>query len=233
MMGWLTLLAVAIAPGIAISIFIYRQDKYDNEPIKLLLKCFVAGMISAVPAVILSATLQHVLEVNSGGFTLEVGIYAFGVVGFSEELSKFAMVMFFAYYNKAFDEPFDGIVYAVMVSMGFATLENVLYTFGYGIGTGVVRMFTAVPAHATFAVIMGYYLGLAKFKPGRRMQYFMLALAGAILFHGAYDFFLMDVKNNGVYIGLGALVSLIVAIRLSFKAMGMHQYSSPFRPKIK
>ena len=81
-----------------------------------------------------------------------------------EEFSKYIIVRFYAQKKNEFNEPFDGIVYAVMVSMGFAALENILYTYQYGFGVGVTRAFTAVLAHATFGVIMGYFMGKAKFS---------------------------------------------------------------------
>jgi RsiW-degrading membrane proteinase PrsW (M82 family) len=71
------------------------------------------------------------------------------------------------YNNKNFNEPFDGIVYAVIVSMGFATIENIIYVFQYGFATGILRLFTAVPAHAAFGILMGYFLGKAKFTHGK------------------------------------------------------------------
>jgi RsiW-degrading membrane proteinase PrsW (M82 family) len=83
-------------------------------------------------------------------------------VALSEELSKFLVVRYFCYPQKRFDEPLDGIVYSVMVSMGFATIENVNYVFTHGYSTAFVRMFLSVPAHATFGVVMGYFIGKAK-----------------------------------------------------------------------
>ncbi len=95
---------------------------------------------------------------------------------------------FVLFNNKNFNEPFDGIVYAVMVSMGFATLENILYVFHSGFTTGVIRMFTAVPAHATFGALMGYFLGKAKFSYNRKLFFTLMALLTATAFHGSYDY---------------------------------------------
>lgn len=94
-------------------------------------------------------------------------IKAFFVVALIEEFSKYIFVRFYSQPKKYFNEPFDGIVYAVMVSMGFAAIENIAYVSQGGMGTAIVRAFTAVPAHATFAVLMGYFMGLAKFAPSK------------------------------------------------------------------
>lgn len=222
------LLALAIAPGLAICIFIYWKDKFDPEPKKYLIYSFFHGVLSAIPAVLLSMTLQKVLH-SDGHETLTItGIDAFISVAFAEELAKFAFLMI-AYRRKVFNEPFDGITYAVMVSMGFATIENILYVAQGGLSVAILRIFTAVPAHATFGVLMGYFVGLAKFKGTQTGLYLFFGLMTAILFHGAYDFGLFT--GNGYFIIFGALASLVVGIILSLKAIQIHQDDSPFRIK--
>jgi RsiW-degrading membrane proteinase PrsW (M82 family) len=144
-----------------------------------------------------------------------------------EEFSKFIFVRWVLYPNKNFNEPFDGIVYAVSVSLGFAGLENILYVMNSdnGVATGFMRMFTAVPAHATFAVLMGYYLGRAKCEPGKSYLAWYGLLA-ATLFHGAYDYFWFVSFVPGLW--MGAIASLVIGIVLSRKAIRMHQEASPF-----
>ncbi len=217
----MNLLALAIAPGIAICIFIYLKDKYNREPLGLLLVSFILGILSTVPALILQVLNNTTLESLAGKPLIDVAIFAYLVVALSEEGSKYLAIRFFAYRRKAFDEPFDGIVYAVMVGMGFATLENIGYVAENGISTGIMRMFLAVPAHATFAIMMGYFMGLAKFDVANRRKYLFLAILLPVIFHGTYDYFLF--LGNTILNFAGAVVSLIVAISLSKKAIGKHQ----------
>lgn len=218
------LLALAIAPGFAICIFIYLKDKHRREPLGVLLVSFILGMLSIIPALILELVLGRGMDDTQNASTLSVAMYAYGVVAFSEEGSKFLVLRFFAYTRKAFDDPFDGIVYAVMVGMGFATLENIGYVMAHGIGTGITRMLLSVPAHATFAVLMGYHVGLAKFDPERRNWYFLLGLLWAIVFHGTFDFFLF--LGNSLLHFAGALASFIIAIYLSRRAIRKKQIIS-------
>ncbi|MBX7109213.1 MAG: PrsW family intramembrane metalloprotease [Chitinophagales bacterium] len=216
-------LAVAIAPGIAIAIFVYSKDKYDREPRKLLIISFLMGMTATIPAILMEQAGSSWLPLIDS--TQRTALLAFVVVGGSEELMKYLILVAYAYRRKEFNEPFDGITYSVMISMGFATLENIFYVSQYGMGNALLRMFTAVPAHATFGVIMGYYVGLAKFRKGS----FLLLLQGflfAALMHGAYDFFLM--ADNIPLIAGGAIVSLILGIRYSLLAIRLHQQQSPF-----
>ncbi|MCH8903095.1 MAG: PrsW family intramembrane metalloprotease [Bacteroidetes bacterium] len=229
----LKLLALAIGPGIGIAVFIYIRDKYEKEPIGLCIKCFLLGMLSTLPAILLERAGAELGFGISETSVIRTLVFAFLVVGLSEEFSKYAFLNWYAYPKKDFNEPFDGIVYAVMISMGFATLENIMYVFSAesvaeSLNTAYVRMFTAVPLHATAGVIMGYFVGMSKFvDPVRRFGLKMMGLAAAVLFHGAYDFFLFVENIPGLFIG--AFVSLIIAIWLSFKAIKAHQKNSPFK----
>lgn len=225
----MTLLALAIAPGLAICLYIFLKDKHNREPKRLLIASFFLGILSIIPPYIIENGLTHFF----GNGIIDTATYAYVVVGFSEELSKFLVLRFFCFTRKSFDEPLDGIVYSVMVSMGFATIENIGYVFQYGYNTAFVRMFLSVPAHATFAVVMGYYVGKAKFDSSNSFRLLATGLFWAVFFHGTFDFFLFLQKSPEVkpYIseGLlfaGAVVSYIIAIRLSRKHIKLHQQLS-------
>ena len=218
------LLALALAPGAAIALYIYLKDKHEREPLGLLLMSFFYGVLSIFVTLLVSWPLE-ILTINKEDVA-ELFADAFFKVALVEEFSKFIFIRFILFRNKNFNEPFDGIVYAVMVGMGFATLENIVYVYQYGMATGITRMFTAVPAHACFAVLMGYFIGLAKFNPKKNLYFTLLALIAATVFHGLYDYFLFITFVPGIWIG--AAISLIVAIILSRKAIKIHQAASPF-----
>lgn len=211
------LLALAIAPGIAICLFIYYKDKYNKEPIWMLLLAFVLGVLSIIPAIAVQLSYGVDLETMSNKGVVPIAFFAYCIVAFSEEASKFLMLRLFMYPRKHFDDPFDGIVYSVMVGMGFATIENIGYVYQHGVGTGIMRMFLSVPAHGTFAVLMGYFVGYAKFSEKGKMGYFLLALLLPVFFHGTFDFFIFIGTES--LITLGAIVSFIVALYLSFRAI--------------
>jgi RsiW-degrading membrane proteinase PrsW (M82 family) len=223
----MNLLLLAIAPVTIIILYIYFKDKFEKEPINFLFKNFLLGATASILITfILSIILNTIHPLNDTKSVFQIFIKAFFVVAMVEEFSKYIIVKYYAQINKEFNEPFDGIVYAVMVSMGFAALENVLYVFQYGFATGVTRAFTAVPAHATFGILMGYYMGKAKFSKNK-LQLNLLGLFAATLFHGAYDFFLFIDFVPGI--AIGAFVSLFVGIILSKKAIKRHQNGSVFK----
>lgn len=220
------LLVLALAPGGAIALYIFLKDKHEREPLHLLLVSFFYGVLSTFLTLAISWPINVLILTDEGNAGHQF-VNAFFKVALIEEFCKFIFVRFILFNNKNFNEPFDGIVYAVMVSMGFATLENILYVYQYGFATGIMRMFTAVPAHAAFAVMMGYFLGKAKFIHAKTFYYSLLALLTATAFHGAYDYFWFISYIPGIWVG--AIVSLIVGLILSRKAIQIHQQASPFQ----
>lgn len=226
-MSVIQLIIMALAPIFTVIAYIYFKDKYEKEPTKLLVISFFLGaIVSVIITTVFYIFFNSFLPLVDKLSVWEQFKQAFFVVGFSEELSKYLIVLLFAQRHKEFNEPFDGIVYAVMVSMGFAATENIMYVLEHGVSTALLRAFTAVPAHATFGILMGYFMGLAKFKPNK----LFLNLSGlllAIVFHGAYDFFLFIDFVPGIWIG--AFVSLVLGLFLSRKAIKRHQKGSFFK----
>lgn len=221
------LIALTLAPAVAISSYIYWRDKFDREPLHIMLWSFVGGCASVAPTLLLELGAEDIIKYLPSHFPI-VFIRAFIGVAIIEEGCKLFFLRTYAYKSKHFDEPYDGITYAVMVSMGFATVENFMYVFDSDVPLQValLRMFTAVPAHGTFAILMGYFVGLAKFKGSNKTMYIIIGLLTATLFHGAYDYFLL--QKVIPELAAGALLSLIVGMYFSFKAIRIHQKNSPF-----
>jgi RsiW-degrading membrane proteinase PrsW (M82 family) len=224
-MDLLKLISLAIAPVFAVIIYVYYRDKYDKEPLILLVKLFFWGCLSVIPAIILEKIAGNIFM--SVPYSLySVALLAFVGIGFSEEFSKFIFVKYFAYKSPHFNEPFDGIVYSVMVSMGFAAVENIMYVLKGGYTVGWLRMFTAVPAHACFGILMGYYFGIAKFSGSLKWLFLLNGLILAAILHGAYDYFLILRDYEGL--AIFSMITLLISILFSFKAMKKLKNKSPF-----
>lgn len=223
----MNLLLVAIAPVCIIILYIYFKDKYEKEPKRLLFYNFLLGaIVSILITSVMYYGINKVLPLTDHTSIFQQFIKAFLVVGFTEEFSKYIIVRYYSQPHVEFNEPFDGIVYAVMVSMGFAATENIFYVLEGGYETALLRAFTAVPAHATFGILMGYYMGKAKFS-NKKSLLNLCGLLWAVIFHGAYDFFLFIDFVPGIWIG--AFVSLFIGILLSRKAIKRHQNNSNFK----
>ena len=187
------LLAAAVAPSAALLYYFYTRDKYEKEPRRLLLKAFLLGGGLVIPVLFAEMTLNIFSVADSN--LLTAGYTAFVVAGLVEESFKFLFFFLYIWKNREFNEMYDGIVYSVFISLGFATVENLAYVLSTGFNTALIRSLTAVPAHALFAVAMGYYLGIAKFaKPQYRHKYIRLGFISPIILHGIYDFILLSQK---------------------------------------
>ncbi len=179
----------AIAPVIIIALYIYFRDKYEKEPLLLLAKALALGMLTVIPILFVERFLMGVMpplgKIGSAAYQ------AFLVAGTSEEVFKFLALYLLIWKSPSFNEQFDGIVYAVFVSLGFAAVENVMYVMDGGLEVAAVRAITAVPAHAIFGITMGYFFGIARRYKELRKGYMQRALWVPILLHGIYDFILM------------------------------------------
>ena len=191
----LELLLLALAPVVFLFTYVYLADKYEREPLVYLIITFVLGLVIAYPVILIGDFLRDFTQVSSESTSwIELAVYAFFVVALSEEGMKYLVLRWYNFRHDEFDEPYDGIVYGVAVSLGFAAIENVFYVFDSetnGMEVGIMRMFTAVPAHAMFGVMMGYFVGKSKFceKSGVAAMWMRTkGLLVAMFYHGLYDF---------------------------------------------
>ena len=188
------LIAAAVVPAVFLLIRVYRTDRLEPEPSGLLLSLILRGVFATVIAMVLeelgSALLGSVYAENSLPYNI---IMYFVIVAFSEEGAKYILLRRRTWRSDAFNCQFDGVVYAVFVSLGFALWENLGYVAMYGLSTALVRAVTAVPGHACFGVFMGVWYGLAKRLHGQGRDSAsklcrVLALLLPALLHGCYDF---------------------------------------------
>ncbi len=183
------LIILSLAPIAILLAYIWFRDKYEKEPFKMLFTALLLGAFSVLPILFVEGFFMQFIGAFTG--TTKAFYNAFVVAALSEEFFKFLFLYFLVWKSPDFNEKFDGIVYAVYISLGFAAVENIMYVFDYGARVALTRAFTAVPAHFLFGVTMGFFFGQAKFYPDRKKKLIRAALIYPILLHGVYDFILM------------------------------------------
>ena len=214
----------SIAPALIIMFIIYKQDTI-KEPISMLLKAFFGGVLSIIITLAIALPLVELTGFIPSGF-LHSFYDAFFCAAIPEEFAKWIIFYWLIKKAKDFDQYYDGILYAIFISMGFALVENVLYVMNSGMSVAIARAILAVPGHMLFAVPMGYYLSLAKFKEGKdAAKYVKLSLAVPILLHGIYDFILMysSAKTEINPALAGVLVLLFVAFDIYMWQLGVRK----------
>ena len=183
----------AVLPAIILLRYIYRTDTVEKEPPGLLLLLLLMGVVAALCSSILETlgetVLNALVDPGSPAYTI---LLAFLVVAIVEEGTKFVLLKKCTWYHPAFNYRFDGIVYAVFVSLGFAAFENIQYVLHYGLSIALPRALLAVPGHMSFAVFMGLFYGRAKlceaysYRPGMRRN-LLIGYLVAVFLHGFYD----------------------------------------------
>jgi RsiW-degrading membrane proteinase PrsW (M82 family) len=178
----LSILSAAIAPGVALLSYFYLKDKYETEPVMMVLRTFILGALLVFPVMVIQYAVEH-----EGLFKFP-WVHSFLLSGFLEEFLKWFILFYTVYQHVEFNERYDGIVYGASVSLGFATVENIFYLFAFGIHQAFLRALLPVSSHALFGVTMGYYLGKAKFSTRKaRKQWILLSLILPAVLHGVYD----------------------------------------------
>tara|TARA_B100000700_G_C14826708_1_gene752605 strand:- start:148 stop:831 length:684 start_codon:yes stop_codon:yes gene_type:complete len=206
------LLLVTILPSILIVLFFVKSDRF-KEPAKEIIKVFFLGILITIPAYFLNTYLSEFWYSTNAS---EGIISSFLTAAPVEEGLKLSVLYFFVYKMKDFNEPIDGIVYGVTVSLGFATLENIYYVYlladyfeTTSMALAFIRSFSAIPAHAVFGIFMGYFfMKYAFIKKGDNL---IFAFVIPFVLHGCYNLF---ISSNLIFSLILILISWIIALRM-------------------
>lgn len=193
---WIVIVYIvaAVLPAVLLMRYVYRQDRIEKEPTLLLLTLIGMGVLAALASIVLEMAGELLLSLGSldPESPLYLVLLSFLVVAVVEEGTKLLLLKWRSWRNPNFNYRFDGVVYSVFVSLGFAAFENIQYVMGYGLSVVVPRALLAIPGHMSFAVFMGVFYGRAKVceKRGDRAGKAGNLLLGyliAVLLHGFYD----------------------------------------------
>jgi RsiW-degrading membrane proteinase PrsW (M82 family) len=217
-LGTIILIILSLAPVVFLLWYFDHLDK-KKEKRSFLFKIFLWGML----VTFIAGGLEIIFEM----FLLDIFylpiikliVSAFIFTALVEEALKYWVVKRKAYPHPAFNEYYDGIIYAVVASLGFAALENVFYVVEGGYYVAIIRAVLAVPAHALFGAFMGYYIGLARFEKNKEKEKKLLSrgLLLAVFFHGIYDFLLMTETGFALFV-----IPLVLAMYLNVKEKIAH-----------
>ena len=211
------LIAAAVIPAIVLMVYIYRKDRLEKEPTGLLVLLIVMGILSTSLASFLeqigAKILAKLLDPSTELFAILSNLLVIGLV---EEGSKYFFLKRRTWRNPNFNCKFDGLVYAVFVSLGFALWENIFYVFMYGLGGAMLRAVTAVPGHACFGVFMGALYGQAKLLENRgdlqrSKNYRVLAVLCPTVLHGLYDY----IATSGAESLTGYFIAYVIVMFLT------------------
>lgn len=218
------LLSLAVAPVIIFLVFMFIKDRYEKEPLRLLLLGALYGFYISVP-VLLNDVFLMKLSVSRA---YPIIFSAFVTSAGNEELLKLVFLYFLMYKNKELNEPVDGIVYSVFVSLGFAGAENIIYIFNPVLGgfeTALSRAVISVPAHGLFAVSMGYYFGIYHYLKGG-IFYLFAAFFSPWILHGLFNFILLWETKWYLFVFIPYVILLWVNAFIKIKS---HLGLSPFK----
>lgn len=210
------MLYLAILPSIILFIIVWKGDRYEKEPPKLLIKLFILGALTTISASIIEIVFgDYVFGFMDHQGMVFLLIDNFLIVALSEEAGKYLVLKKVTWKHPAFNYTFDAVVYAVTVSLGFATLENILYLVENDLSVAIIRALFSVPGHVIDAIYMGYYYGFAKYSDAYKdtrlkKKYLRRAFFVPVLLHGFYDFCLST--EYGIFILIFLVFEVVITI---------------------
>lgn len=211
--------AIAVAPALLLLWLFQRWDAKRPEPPGQVRNVVIFGALTCLPAGLIEVLETKLLGEDvvgwQGSFT-----NAFLIAAVTEETVKLLVVLVYLWKKPHFDEVMDGILYTAAASLGFALLENVLYSATNPL-IGLVRAFTAVPLHAVASGIMGYSVGRAKFAKSGTVVWLAFGLLCAVAIHGTYDWALMSGGTFGFAKPEGGLLGLVEILPIVLVGAGV------------
>ncbi|MBR6233015.1 MAG: PrsW family intramembrane metalloprotease [Erysipelotrichaceae bacterium] len=211
------LVLAAVIPAVYLLIKVYRMDRLEKEDSRFLWNLVKAGIFSSLIALTLERIFVSLLNssMNSNSFGYRILLY-FVVVGLSEEGAKYFMLKKTSWNSREFNCLYDGLVYAVFVSLGFALWENISYVLHFGLANAFVRAFTAIPGHASFGVFMGVFYSAARLYANagytdKSKMFETCAVVIPMLIHGLYDYIATTQTTEGSWTFLAFIAILFFA----------------------
>lgn len=182
---WLQFMGAAIAGFAAPLVYlfwIYRNDRFEREPLPLIALTFGWGAISPFLIFVLYYIfpLLDVLPAAIAAPVVEEPLKILGVFW----LAKHPRL------GKEFNDHLDGIVFGAAAGAGFAGIENILYILKYAPDTGffLITLLRSLPMHLVYTALAGRWLGLAKVRNGRIERIDLIpGLAVAMVLHGLWN----------------------------------------------
>lgn len=184
----LFLILLALGPSLLWMYWIWKHDKYQREPLGLVLLLLIVGGIMAVAGTLIAVSLYEDYIPTEEASPL---INMLFTAALPEEFFKMLPVLLFAWWSRHWDEPFDGIVYAGATALGFNLIETAGYMFGEedvvgSLYQGLVR--GTLGGHMVYGIIMGFFLSRAKFsRGGAQLGNIALAMLVPVALHTAWN----------------------------------------------
>lgn len=214
-METITIISFFIAPAFMIFLALMSYEIMEKADYKSYLGSYLLGIITAIPMIVALLIAAHYDMVHDRSIR-RILFFSFFLVGAFSEFSKYLLLRYYYLPKQLFSKPMDGILYSVNIALGFATAANIYFSFNWTTLLNVYAVNYTLPiANLLFGVIMGFFVGMSKFRTNFVDS--LTGLAAAIFFQGLYNFCLLS--KDYLLLGIVALGTIIIAVILSSKAI--------------
>jgi len=210
-----TLISWSIAPVMAIILAMMSLKTAGKKMFLFYISAYFIGLLTIIPMIAglyysSYLFLDHVRSIR------RILFFSFVLVGFLAELTKFLFLRYHFMPKEKITKPVDGILFSVMIALGFSTVANIYFSYFWIDSINVKAINYSLPfANFLIAIIMGFFLGIGKFR--RNHIDSLTGLSAAIFFQGFYNFCLLS--HDYVLLALVGIGTLIIAVMLLVKSI--------------
>jgi len=210
------IISFLISPLIALILVLMASRILDKKTLAQFASSYLLGIFTAIPMIVgLYLASEYTLLQNPHSLRRTL-LFSFVIVGFLAEFTKFLLLRYSFIPKDGVNKPFDGILYSVMISMGFATTANIYFFFELPAPFNLSMVYFSLPfANLIIGVILGFFAGFGKFR--KNHVDYLTGLGAAIFFQGFYIFGIL--ANDYLLIVLVGSVTLIIAVLLSLRSL--------------
>ncbi|HMP67686.1 MAG TPA: PrsW family glutamic-type intramembrane protease [Candidatus Paceibacterota bacterium] len=223
-------IVLGIIPTIIWLIYWLQHDKKNPEPKKIILMCFVFGML-VVPAVSFINFIVKKIVVGSSTLSIDIlfynayfyAIFLIVIWAAVEEFFKYVAAYVGGFSTKEYNEPLDALVYMITAALGFAAMENIFYIYSTTlqessyitllVGNG--RFIGATLLHVASSAIIGLFMAFSYGKIAEvRTSYTIIGFIFAITLHSMFNSFIIRQENYALMAYVIVWISIIGIILL-------------------
>ena len=209
------IIPLLIAPAIFLMLILMSIKIMDKPAYKLFMSSYFLGLLTAIPMALVLYVVHHYWLTHFNSLR-RILFFSFALVGFMAEFFKFVLLRYYFIPKDSITKPFDGILFSVMISMGFATVANLFFFFEWNYSDDLYVVLYSLPfANLLIGMILGFFIGMGKFRTNHIDS--LTGLGVAVFFQGFYNFCLMS--HDYLLLGLVTAGTLIISIMLAVKSL--------------
>lgn len=209
------IIPLLFSPLMFLILALLAMKSMEKKEFRIFTGSYLAGMITVIPMILVIYIISN-YWLSTFTSLRRIIFFSFIMVGFMAEIVKFLLLRFHYIPKDIITKPFDGILFSIMIALGFSTTANVYFYLTWNLTPDIIAVNYVIPfASLLIGILMGFFIGMGKFRTQSLDSF--TGLSAAIFFHGFFVFNL--ISRDYLLLGLVSFGTLIIVIMLAIKSL--------------